>query len=105
MKSREIPDKAAVLASDESLEKWGGPLWHDCPRCPQCNHLHTSHWNGGMEDVHWGTFHGTRLSWNDGDDGDTEEVKCPKCEIVYVVTQHVERIVKRTASVTNCPTS
>ena len=39
------------------------------------------------------------LFWDDSDDGAKEIVECPSCQCKYEVTQHVQRIVMRTAKV------
>ncbi len=91
------PTREEILKSDKELQgKWG--FWEDFPFCPHCNHQFTSHWNGGIKGFHWRAFRGTNLDRNEGDDGETETIKCPNCEKEYRATLHVERKVKITVA-------
>jgi uncharacterized protein with PIN domain len=85
------------LAEDAWIEAEYPRLFEGFPPCPACGHLHVSHWNGAIRDVKWHDFHGTSLNQNDGYDGDSEEIVCPKCGKTYIATLHVERITSITA--------
>ena len=92
-------DREFILEADKKYFEKHPHLNDDFPPCPSCGHKFQSHWDGGIPGIPYYEFSGTSLSWDEGDNGDQEEIICPNCMKLYVVTQHVERIVTRTAHV------